>query len=94
MRKLSHNEILELRACKNMDNGRSEFFVRCKDFYKDDAEATERISKLEDLYENVSEIPSTNTSAYGAYMKSLEMYYKQMDEFLAEVGYTASDEAD
>ena len=39
MRKLTKNEIIELRACKDMDDGRMEFFKRARKFYEDDPDA-------------------------------------------------------
>ena len=91
MRKLSHNEVIELRSCKEMDNGRIEFFTRAMRMYADDPEALKKLEDLKSLYLSVEEIPFMDIEAYGAYMKSMEMYYNRMDEMLAEMGYTAQD---
>ena len=91
MRKLTHNEVIELRACKQMDNGRMEFFDRAERFYADDPETVKRLEELRDMWKSVEAIPELNNAAYGAYMKSMEMYFQHMDVMLAEMGYTASD---
>ena len=93
MRKLTRNEVLELRACKGMDNGHLEFFERAERFYADDPEALERLEKMRHLYMEVEDIPFEDIGAYGAYMKSTEMYYQYMDSLLSEMGYTSKDEA-
>ena len=92
MRKLTHNEVIELRACKEMDNGRMEFFDRAERMYQDDPAAMKRLKELRDMYLSVQDIPFENGSAYGAYMKSMEMYFNYMDELLADMGYTAHDD--
>ncbi len=92
MRKLTHNEVVELRSCKNMENGRMEFFNRAERMYADDPDTVKRLEELREMYLSVQEIPFLNGGAYGAYMKSMEMYYNYMDEILAEMGYTGSDE--
>ena len=92
MRKLTHNEVVELRACKEMEDGRMEFFRRAERMYADDEAAVKRLEELKDMYLSVQEIPFLNGGAYGAYMKSMEMYYNYMDEMLADMGYTAHDE--
>lgn len=92
MRKLTHNEVVELRSCKHMDNGKLEFFNRAIRMYEDDPEAVEKLEELRKLYFDIQEIPFINNSAYGAYMKSMEMYFSQMDVILAEMGYTPSDD--
>ena len=92
MRKLTHNEVVELRSCKEMENGRIEFFNRAERMYADDAETLKRLEELKDMYLSVQEIPFMNGGAYGAYMKSMEMYYSYMDEMLADMGYTAHDD--
>ena len=92
MRKLTHNEVVELRSCKYMEDGRNEFFVRAIRMYAEDPEAVAKLEELRTLYYDVQEIPFMNSGAYGAYMKSMEMYYSRMDEMLAEMGYTASDD--
>ena len=51
-----------------------------------------RLEELREMYLSVQEIPFLNGGAYGAYMKSIEMYYSYMDEMLADMGYTAQDE--
>lgn len=89
MRKLTQNEVIELRACKEMDDGRMEFFKRARKFYEDDPEAVARVNEMEDIYTSVQEIPFMNGSAYGAYMKSMEMYYQKMDDLLKDMGYTS-----
>lgn len=92
MRKLTRNEVIELRACKEMENGRMEFFNRAVRFYEDDPETVKRLQELKEMYISVADIPFENTGAYGAYMKSMEMYYDYMDKMLADMGYTAHDE--
>ena len=91
MRKLSYNEVVELRACKGMENGHLEFFDRVARFYEGDEDTLHRIEKLRKLYQEVETIPSFDIGAYGAYMKTMEMYYGYMDRFLADIGYTAHD---
>ena len=92
MRKLTHNEVIELRACKEMENGRLEFFNRAERMYADEPDTIKRLEELKDMYLSVQEIPFMNGSAYGAYMKSMEMYYNYMDQMLADMGYTAHDD--
>ena len=92
MRKLTHNEVVELRACKEMENGRLEFFNRAERMYADEPDTIKRLEELKDMYLSVQEIPFMNGSAYGAYMKSMEMYYNYMDQMLADMGYTAHDD--
>ena len=89
MRKLTHNELVELRSCKDMENGRMEFFTRAERMYADDPEAVKRLEELREMYLSIQEIPFMNGFAYGAYMKSMEMYYNHMDEMLADMGYTS-----
>ena len=92
MRKLTHNEVVELRACKEMENGRLEFFNRAERMYADEPNTIKRLEELKGMYLSVQEIPFMNGSAYGAYMKSMEMYYNYMDQMLADMGYTAHDD--
>ncbi len=92
MRKLTRNEVLELRACKGMENGRMEFFDRAEKFYADDQDALDRLDILRELRKEIDAIPDSNTGAYGAYMKTTEMYYSYMDDMLKDMGYTAEDE--
>ena len=92
MRKLTHNEVVELRACKEMENGRLEFFNRAERMYADEPDTIKRLEELKGMYLSVQEIPFMNGSAYGAYMKSMEMYYNYMDQMLADMGYTAHDD--
>ena len=91
MRKLTHNEVIELRACKVMEDGRMEFFRRAERMYADETDTVKRLEELREMYLSIQEIPFMNSSAYGAYMKSMEMYYNYMDEMLADMGYTAHD---
>ena len=91
MRKLTRNEVIELRSCKTMDNGRMEFFDRAIRFYADDPETVERLKDLKDLYLSIQDIPLMNGSAYGTYMKSMEMYFDRMDQMLNDMGYTKKD---
>ncbi len=92
MRKLTRNEVIELRSCKQMDNGRMEFFARAIRFYQDDPETVKRLEELRELRKELTDIPFENVGAYGAYMKTQEMYYDYMDKILSEMGYTAHDE--
>ena len=50
-----------------------------------------RLEDLRDMWKSVEAIPELNNAAYGAYMKSMEMYFQHMDVILEEMGYTASD---
>ena len=91
MRKLTHNEVIELRSCKEMEDGRMEFFKRAERMYEDEPETVKRLEELREMYLSIQEIPFMNGSAYGAYMKSMEMYFNYMDVMLADMGYTAHD---
>ena len=91
MRKLTRNEVIELRSCKEMENGALEFFDRAIRMYGDDPETEKRLKDLKDMYLSVQDIPLMNGSAYNAYIKSMGMYYEYMDQMLADMGYTKHD---
>ncbi len=80
MRQLTHNQIVELQACKRMDNPQME--------------ALTEIKKLLDQYLSINEILKSNPAAFGAEQKSKANYYQAMDEFLAKVGYEEYDPAE
>lgn len=91
MRKLTKNELIELRACKEMDNAQIEFFTRAKRMYSDDPEAVAKIQKIEDLYNEVESMfdpDEPNSKASQAYTQSRIMYFGYVDELLREMGYT------
>ncbi len=89
MRKLTYNEIVELRACKDMVNGQAEFFSRAKRMYADDPAAMKKLDEMDAMRLDIEKILENNEGAVGAYAKSTEMYYHSMDELLAEMGYSA-----
>ncbi len=91
MRQLTHNEIVELQACKYMDNPQMEFFSRIERMMEGDEEALAEIKKLLDQYLSINEILKNNPAAFGSEQKSRAIYYEAMDEFLAKVGYEEYD---
>ena len=94
MRQLTHNQIVELQACKRMDNPQMEFFSRIEKMMDGDEEALAEIKKLLDQYLSINEILKSNPAAFGAEQKSKANYYQAMDEFLAKVGYEEYDPAE
>ena len=94
MRQLTHNQIVELQACKRMDNPQMEFFSRIEKMMDGDEEALTEIKKLLDQYLSINEILNSNPAAFGAEQKSKAIYYQAMDEFLAKVGYEEYDPAE
>ena len=52
MRKLTKNELIELRACKQMDNGQQEFFTRAKRMYanEEDSKTYQAYNQAQLLY--------------------------------------------
>ena len=91
MRKLTKNELIELRACKEIDNGEQEFYTRAKRMYEGDEEALALIQKAEDL---LHEVRSMDPYAYGdskgfqAYSQAQVLYLQHVDGLLKEMGYT------
>ena len=84
MRKLTEQEVLELRAFKTMENGDELFWDRLAEIYSDDIEALDRIHFEKRYLYSVKCIPL----AYQSYGKSLAAYLETVDEFNAQIGYT------
>lgn len=88
MRKLTKNEVIELRACKDMDNGQIEFFDRAARMYQDDPEAVDKIQKLKKMRLDIKEMADKDMSSVRSWEMSLNMYYEYVDTLLEEMGYT------
>ncbi|MDD6283666.1 MAG: hypothetical protein PUA70_09695 [Oribacterium sp.] len=91
MRKLTHNEIIELRACKYMDNPRQELYTRLERFYADDPEALKEFKELQELAKEVEFLPNTddtNSKVSQAYSQSNHVYFERMRDMLLSLGYT------
>lgn len=91
MRKLTKNELIELRACKQMDNGQQEFFTRAKRMYADEADALARITEVEDMFHEVDAMDASSdgdSKTYQAYNQAQLLYFQKVDELLKEIGYT------
>ena len=88
MRKLTKNEVVELRACKDMDHGREEFFTRAARMYADDPEAVEKINKLRSMLEDVRTMANEQEGSVRSLEMSQRMYFEYVDELLKEMGYT------
>jgi len=88
MRKLTKNEVIELRACKDMDNGQMEFFDRAARMYADDPEALAKMDKLRKMRLNIKEMADKDASSVRSWEMSMTMYYEHVDELLEEMGYT------
>ena len=88
MRKLTKNEVIELRACKDMDHGREEFFTRAARMYADDPEAVEKINKLRSMLEDVRTMANEQEGSVRSLEMSQRMYFEYVDELLNEMGYT------
>ena len=88
MRKLTKNEVVELRACKDMDHGREEFFTRAARMYADDPEAVEKINKLRSMLEDVRTMANEQEGSVRSLEMSQRMYFEYVDELLNEMGYT------
>ena len=96
MRKLTKNELIELRACKEMDNAQMEFFQRAKRMYQDDPDAVAKLDELEKMYQEVEDLfnaEDPNSKASQAYDQARNMYYGKADSLLEEMGYTPKPEA-
>ena len=91
MRKLTKNELIELRACKQMDNGQQEFFTRAKRMYANEEDALARITEVEDMFHEIDAMDEStegDAKAYEAYDQAQLLYYQKVDELLKEIGYT------
>ncbi|MBQ9420434.1 MAG: hypothetical protein IJU30_01575 [Lachnospiraceae bacterium] len=89
MRKLTKNELIELRACKDMDNSRIEFFDRAARMYADDPEAVKKIQDLKKMYLDVKDMEDQDMGSVRAMEMSQNMYFDHVDALLNEMGYTA-----
>ena len=89
MRKLTKNEVIELRACKDMDNGREEFFQRAARMYADDPETVEKIKKMQGLLKDVREMQDEQDGSVRSLELARNMYFDYVDKLLDEMGYTA-----
>ena len=91
MRKLTKNELIELRACKQMDNGHQEFFDRAKRMYAGEEDALAEIKETEDLFHEVIAMdPSADSGskAYEAYNEAHLLLQQKVKVLLEEIGYT------
>ncbi|HAT02307.1 MAG TPA: hypothetical protein DCS54_03385 [Oribacterium sp.] len=92
MRNLTHDEIVELRACKDMLDPRKQLYARLKRFFADDSQALAEIEKLENLAKEVEALPEgqdiTNSKSSQAHSQSSHMYFKALQSFLEGIGYT------
>ena len=91
MRKLTKNELVELRACKDMDNPQYEFFTRAKRMYDGDEEAIGKLNKVKDLFIEVEEMAASqdggSKSAQG-YAEAQALCRSYANELLKEMGFT------
>ena len=90
MRKLTKNELIELRACKEMDNAQEEFFTRAKRMYAGDTEALAKISETENLFREVSALDNTNdgdSKTYQGYNQANLTFLEKVDSLLQDMGY-------
>ena len=93
MRKLTKNELIELRACKQMDNGQQEFFDRAKRMYAGDEEALKQIIETEDLFHEMVAMDETaatdgDSKTNQAYNQANLLYIQKVDALLKDIGYT------
>lgn len=88
MRKLTEEEVLELRKCKHILNGDMIFWEKMAGFYKDDPEALERIDFEKKYLQCLNAIPYS----YNAHWKTQKTYFATVDEFNALAGYTGAGE--
>ncbi|MCR4669044.1 MAG: hypothetical protein K5774_06740 [Clostridia bacterium] len=84
MRKLTEEEVLELRTYKTKENGDELYWDRLAEIYADDIEALDKIHFEKRYLYSVKCIPL----AYQSYGKTLEAYLETVDEFNKEIGYT------
>ncbi|MBQ7174628.1 MAG: hypothetical protein IJR62_04115 [Lachnospiraceae bacterium] len=89
MRKLTKNEVIELRACKDMDHAREEFFARAARMYADDPEAVARIEKMETMMHDIREMANEQEGSVRSLEMSRNMYFDYVDQLLEDMGYSA-----
>lgn len=87
MKKLSTNEINELKSYKGLRGGKEIFLEKLESLYTDskdieDKEILKEIKQCRSIFDSLYFIES-----YPAYMKSQEMYYTYMDKLLKKIGY-------
>ena len=84
MRKLTEEEVKELRTYKTKDNGEELYWDRLAEIYSDDIEALDRIHFEKRYLYSLKCIPVS----YQSYGKTLKAYLASVDEFNKEIGYT------
>lgn len=87
MKKLTKDEIKELKSYKGLRGGKELFLEKLEKCYTDskdleDKQILKEIKECRSIFDSLYFIES-----YPAYMKSQEMYYSYMDKLLKKIGY-------
>lgn len=84
VRKLTENEVRELRECKCKPNGDKLFWDKIAEFYKNDPKVLKRIEFEKQYLLSVEAIPYE----FASHWKTEKEYLKTVDDFYEMVGYT------
>lgn len=88
MRKLTENEIKDLRQYKNKPDGDMLYWEHLDKIYKDDKDALSKIQFLKQYLLGVKSIPF----GYASRDKTERTYMDAVDAFNAEIGYTPEED--
>lgn len=84
MRKLTEEEVNELRAFKYEENGDELYWNKLAEIYSDDQDALEKIHFMKNYLLSVRAIPLT----FQSHDKTVRTYLESVDAFNSEIGYT------